>query len=118
MIGKVQFFFETMDPTHDCEMFLSDDRRKGTESSLKDEYIPAMALKKLLAHTKRRRGLAVEAFVAEGLDVDRYPVPFLQFGDLFTDFLHDTYRFVPYDDVVLGTGDMSFKDVQVAGADG
>ena len=45
MIGKVQFFFETMDPTHDCEMFLSDDRRKGTESSLKDEYIPAMVLK-------------------------------------------------------------------------
>jgi hypothetical protein len=45
MIGKVQFFFETMDPTHDCEMFLSDDRRKGTESLLKDEYIPAMVLK-------------------------------------------------------------------------
>ena len=45
MIGKVQFFFETMDPTHDCEMSLSDDRRKGTESSMKDEYIPAMVLK-------------------------------------------------------------------------
>ena len=45
MIGKVQFFFETMDPTLDCEMFLSNDRRKGTESSLKDEYIPAMVLK-------------------------------------------------------------------------
>ena len=45
MIEKVQFFFETIDPTHDCEMFLSDDRRKGTESSLKDEYIPAMVLK-------------------------------------------------------------------------
>ena len=28
MIGKVQFFFETMGHTHDCEMFLSDDRQK------------------------------------------------------------------------------------------
>ena len=45
MIGKVQFFFETMDSTHDCEMFLSNDGRKGTESSMKDEYIPAMVLK-------------------------------------------------------------------------
>jgi hypothetical protein len=47
MIGKVQFFFETMDPTHDREMFLSDGCRKGTESSLKDEYVPAMVLKSL-----------------------------------------------------------------------
>ena len=38
-------FFETMDPTHDCEMSLSDGCRKGTESSLKDEYTPAMVLK-------------------------------------------------------------------------
>ena len=34
-----------MDPTHDCEMFLSDGCRKETGSSLKDEYIPAMVLK-------------------------------------------------------------------------
>ena len=49
-----------MDPTYDCEMFLSDDRRKGTESSLKDEYIPDMVLKKLLAHTERRRDFPVK----------------------------------------------------------
>jgi hypothetical protein len=45
MIRKIQFFFETMDSTPDCEMFLSDDCLKGTESSLKDEYISAMVLK-------------------------------------------------------------------------
>ena len=45
MIGNAQFFFESMDSTHDYEMFLSDDRRKGTELSLKDEYLPAMVLK-------------------------------------------------------------------------
>jgi hypothetical protein len=60
MIGKVQFFFETMDSTHDCEMFLSDDRQKRNRVMLKDEYIPAMVLKKLLAHTKRRRYFFLE----------------------------------------------------------